>query len=44
MKSMRAVLVTFFLLCSLPLVAAKETRLTVQVNSADTATALTARV
>lgn len=36
MKPMRTISVIFLVLCSLPLMAAKVTRLTVQVNSADT--------
>jgi hypothetical protein len=36
MKAMRAIQVIFFLLCGLSLAAGNSTRLTVQVNSADT--------
>jgi len=36
MKPMRTIWVIFILLCGLPLVAADVTKLTVQVNSADT--------
>ncbi len=36
MKPMRTIRVIFVLLCGLPLVAGNSTRLTVQVNSADT--------